>query len=93
MIELLEKYGGWPVIEGESWNSKPWSWLNAYKSMAMDGMSDTFILDVSIAVDPTNAAKRVLQVNISILIFNNIFIVISLKFRSLFFRWMELHLD
>lgn len=63
MREVLEKYGGWPVVEGESWNSRPWNWLDAYKQMANDGVSDTFILDVSIAVDPTNAVKRVLQVS------------------------------
>lgn len=63
MLEVLDKYGGWPVIEGDAWNSRQWNWLNAYKNLAEDSVSDTFILDVSIAVDPTNAAKRVLQVS------------------------------
>lgn len=62
MVELLDKYGGWPVVNGKHWNADEWNWLNISQQISNDGFID-LILDCHIEVEPKNSSKRVLIVN------------------------------
>lgn len=63
MEEILEKYGGWPVVKGDDWNSENWDWLNTSRHISNDGLID-LILDCHIEVEPRNSSKRILTVSI-----------------------------
>lgn len=67
MEELLEKYGGWPVIKGDDWNSENWDWLNTSRRISNDGLID-LILDCHIEVEPRNSSKHILTVSIFLII-------------------------
>lgn len=62
MIEILEKYRGWPVIKGDDWKSDEWHWLEVRNQIAVDGILD-LILSVSITVDQKNSSKIIITVS------------------------------
>lgn len=63
MVEILEKYGGWPVVKGESWNSEEnWEWMNANQNISNEGIDDTLLLSLAVLTDQRNSSKRVLDV-------------------------------
>lgn len=63
MLEILEKYGGWPLIKGANWNSSNFNWLETSKHISNDGFFD-LILNWDIGVDLKNSKKYVLIVSI-----------------------------
>lgn len=62
MVEILEKYGGWPVIKGSDWKPDNWNWLEINKQISNDGFID-LVLDWGIGVDLKNSTKNVLIVS------------------------------
>lgn len=63
MVEILDKYGGWPVVKGNDWDrSNNWDWLEMMKRISHDGLDD-LILTCSISVDLKNANRRILSVS------------------------------
>lgn len=63
MIEVLNRYGGWPVVEGDEWQSENWNWLEASRNISSDGLVE-LILDCHIEVEPKNSSKHILTVSI-----------------------------
>lgn len=61
-MELLERYGGWPVVKGDDWQSNDWNWLEANKQMFKDGLVDDLILEFRIRTDFVDSSKRIIQV-------------------------------
>lgn len=66
MVEILAKYGGWPVVKGDDWNSDDWNWLEASQRISRDALPD-LIVSLSIDYDLRNTSKRILNVSIPIL--------------------------
>lgn len=71
MVELLNKYGGWPVIT-EHWNDANWDWLKVKQQTFHDGfwiMTDQFddlvelILTFLIQPDKENSSKYSISVS------------------------------
>lgn len=62
MIELVDKYGGWPVVKGDDWKADDWSWIDASQRISNDGLLD-LILDWGIGVDSKNSTRNVLIVS------------------------------
>lgn len=62
MIEVLERYGGWPAAKGDSWQSDDWDWLEINKKILYDGLPDDLILECRIRTDFMNSTKRIIQV-------------------------------
>lgn len=62
MIDSLERYGGWPVVKGDDWQSKDWDWLEMSKNMSNDGLPSNFILEVSVGPDLENTSQNILRV-------------------------------
>lgn len=63
MLAILEKYGGWPVVEGSDWNTDDsWNWLEINKKMFDDGLLEALILAVTVETDSKNSSKRILIV-------------------------------
>lgn len=67
IVEILDKYGGWPVIKGDAWESDDWEWLETSRRISNDGLID-LILDCHIVVEPQNSSKRILTVSIIIFV-------------------------
>lgn len=62
MVEILEKYGGWPVVKGDDWKSENWEWMNVNQNISNDGLDDTLLFSLSVLTDQRNSSKRVLDV-------------------------------
>lgn len=62
MVEILEKYGGWPVVKGESWDADNWEWMKANQNISNDGLDDTLLLSLAVLTDQRNSSRRVLDV-------------------------------
>lgn len=61
-MEILEKYGGWPVIKGNDWKFDEWNWLDVRNQISNDGLLD-LILAMSLSLDQKNSTKLVLTVS------------------------------
>lgn len=64
MMEILDRYGGWPVVKGDKWPSDDWDWLEMNKKILHDGLPDDLILECRIRTDFMNSTKRILQVKL-----------------------------
>lgn len=61
--DIIEKYGGWPVVKGDSWKSEDWDWLNVSQQISNEGL-DTLILESYVSIDLKNTSKRIVSVSI-----------------------------
>lgn len=61
MVNILDRYGGWPVIEGDQWNTNDWNWLKTSTQIVNDGLID-LILACHIEVNPMNSTEHILVV-------------------------------
>lgn len=66
LMEILDKFGGWPVVKGDKWNENQWDWLGAHKQMFADGLNSDVIVEFSIAPHYHDSSKRVIYVSFSI---------------------------
>lgn len=71
MIELLDRYGGWPIVKGNRWKADNWSWINASQMISNDGI-ENLILNLGIGIDLKNSTKNVLIVISNILLMEKI---------------------
>lgn len=61
VIELLDRYGGWPAVKGSSWNEENWNWVDTSQQICRDGLLK-LILNWGIGVDLKNSTRNVLIV-------------------------------
>lgn len=64
MVEILERYGGWPVVKGSSWNEENWEWSDANRNISNDGLDDTLLFALTILTDQKNSSRRILDVSV-----------------------------
>lgn len=64
MVELLERYGGWPIVKGDDWNADNWNWINVSQQIFNDGLLK-LIVNWGISVDLKNSTRNVLSVGSS----------------------------
>lgn len=72
LLDILEKYGGWPAVNGDQWNADNWDWFETNKQIFNDGLPDDLILECRIRTDFTNSSKRIIQVKFKIIIFETV---------------------
>lgn len=63
LFEILDKFGGWPVIKGDKWNENHWHWLDAHKKMFAHGLNSDVMMEFSIAPHYRDSSKRVIYVS------------------------------
>lgn len=62
MVDVLERYGGWPAVKDENeWNEDDWDWKNTSIQIVNDGLID-LILACHIGVNPKNSSVHILIV-------------------------------
>ena len=62
MVELLDRYGGWPIVNGNNWKAENWDWINVSQQILNDGLLK-LILNWAISVDLKNSTRNVLVVS------------------------------
>lgn len=60
LLNVLEPYGGWPVVKGDEWDADNWNWLEMIKNMSNDGLYVDYVLGVYVAADFENPTKNII---------------------------------
>ncbi|RWS10237.1 membrane metallo-endopeptidase-like 1 [Dinothrombium tinctorium] len=63
LLDLLQKFGGWPVLEGSNWNESNFDWLNALIHFRQNGFSHDLLLDLSVTPDFRNNTRHVIDLD------------------------------
>lgn len=61
---ILKKLGGWPVLDGDSWNDGDFDWRSSIYKFRDAGYSVDYFIDFSIGVDLKNSTQRLIDVSI-----------------------------
>ncbi|OWR48508.1 zinc metalloprotease [Danaus plexippus plexippus] len=56
LLEMLLRLGGWPVLQGDTWNERSFSWEESVYRFREAGYSVDYFLDFSISVDLDQAS-------------------------------------
>ena len=62
LLDIQYEMGGWPVVKGESWDDKSWTWQQSVKNFRTRGYSTDYILDFSVGTDLKNSTRRIIDV-------------------------------
>lgn len=62
MIDILNSYGGWPVVKGAEWDEKSWDWIQTIGKMRRTGLLTGYILSTSIGANFKNSSMHTLRV-------------------------------
>ncbi|XP_054271423.1 neprilysin-2 isoform X2 [Macrosteles quadrilineatus] len=61
--ELVQKMGGWPVLEGDQWDPAKFTWKDTVYKFKDEGFSIDYLIDFSITTDYKNSTKRVIDLD------------------------------
>ncbi|KAI5709268.1 hypothetical protein M8J76_014310 [Diaphorina citri] len=61
MKSILKHLGGWPVLEGDSWDEGSFSWKGSVYKFRRYGYSVDYFLDFSVGVNLKNSTERVIE--------------------------------
>lgn len=61
-LDILKEFGGWPVIEGDSWCDNSFDWVQIIKQFRRRGFNTRVILSLGLGTDTKNSTRRVLIV-------------------------------
>jgi len=62
-LEIIKRCGGWPVVDGSTWNEEDFSWREMYYHLRKAGLKSGTILSFSITNDLKNSTKRVIKLD------------------------------
>jgi membrane metallo-endopeptidase-like protein 1 len=63
LLELVEQLGGWPVVQGETWNKENFTWTQTEVIANRLGYDTGKILSVGISTNPDNSTQRMMEVD------------------------------
>lgn len=61
MKEILESFGGWPLLKGDSWNASN-QWSSIARKLKDFGLSTNYIVTFSMSPDLYNGSQFVMRV-------------------------------
>ena len=61
--QMLKEMGGWPVLEGSSWDESQFSWIETVYTFRAHGYSTDYLIDFSIVTDSKNSSWRVIDID------------------------------
>lgn len=59
---ILRKIGGWPAVEGETWNETAFDWIESIREMRNIGLTTNYLLATSVGAHLRNSSTRSLRV-------------------------------
>lgn len=62
MLEILDEFGGWPVIVGDSWDESNFLWSEMIYKLRRMGFSSDLFIDFSVTTDLKNSTLRTIDV-------------------------------
>ncbi|CAH2034230.1 unnamed protein product, partial [Iphiclides podalirius] len=63
LLDMLRRLGGWPVLDGDTWDERSFSWVESVYKFRSAGYSVDYFLDFSISVDVKNSTKRIIDLD------------------------------
>lgn len=63
MTDILDSYGGWPVVNGTAWNENSWDWIETIEKMRKTGLTTGYVLSTSIGPNFKNSTMHTLRVS------------------------------
>ncbi|XP_015111046.1 neprilysin-2 isoform X2 [Diachasma alloeum] len=63
LLSILQKLGGWPVLEGDQWNEETFNWTQSVYNLSDLGYFVNYFFKISIEVDFKNTTKHVLYLD------------------------------
>ena len=60
LLDLLHQLGGWPVLDGASWNEERFDWVKLMANLRL--LNNRVLLNQWISPDDKNSSVNVLQV-------------------------------
>lgn len=86
MMEILDRYGGWPAVKGDNWLSDDWDWLEVNRNILHNGLPDDLILECRIRTDFMNSSKRIIQVKHQLYFFS----MLQYQKKYIIFDWIAI---
>lgn len=66
---LLQKLGGWPILEGSNWNETEFEWKDITYKFRRLGAPSTNIVYAAVTINSLNSSQLIIDVCISSLLF------------------------
>lgn len=63
MQDILDSFGGWPVVNGTAWNENGWDWIETIEKMRNIGLTTGYVLSTSIGPNYKNSTMHTLRVS------------------------------
>lgn len=61
--KILKSIGGWPAVEGNSWDENAWDWINSVHEMRKVGLTTNYLFSATVGAHLKNSSKRSLRVS------------------------------
>ncbi|XP_035220300.1 neprilysin-2-like isoform X2 [Stegodyphus dumicola] len=74
LINILKDLGGWPVLEGEHWDSSSFDWIDTRIRIHQTGASDNLLLGLSVIEDPRDNLYYIMKLGVTSLRSDNYFL-------------------
>ena len=63
LTDVLKRVGGWPLLEGDSWNQDGFKWFDMVYRFRDEGFSVDYLIDFSVTTDLKNSSWRTLDLD------------------------------
>ena len=60
---VLKKLGGWPLLEGSSWDEEGFKWYEVIYRLREMGFSTDYLINFSVTTDLKNSSSRILDLD------------------------------
>lgn len=64
LADMLESYGGWPVVKGDLWSADTFDWIDMIKKFRQSGLDTNIIFTFSVTTNLKNSTSRIIDVRI-----------------------------
>jgi hypothetical protein len=63
LLDILHQLGGWPVLDGDTWNAGNFDWRQSVFNFKAMGYSVDYFIDFSVSTDAKNSSYRSINVS------------------------------